>query len=152
VESARLRAWSADKFLRPFIAFESADASVLQGAFNALHDMLCEGASEGEEPMLNVLGFYTNNEWQVLVFPRARHRPSFYFNQGDDQLLISPAAVELGGICTTPREQDFEKVTREHILQLYQEVCMAPDKFASISAGLAVRLRRSPSGRRIGAG
>ena len=105
----------------------------------ATGDLLEVILDEGE-PMLNVLGFYTNGEWQVLVFPRAKHRPSFYFQQGDDQLLISPAAVELGGICTTPREQDFEKVTREHILQLYNEVCIAPDKFASICARLAAKL------------
>ena len=74
------------------------------------------------------------------MFPRAKHRPSFYFKEGDEKLLISPAAVELGGICTTPREQDFEKVTREHILQLYNEVCVAPEKFASIIARLAPKL------------
>ena len=140
VESSRLRAWRADKFLRPFVAFESAESGVLQAAFNALYDLLSEDAPEQEEPMLNVLGFYTHKEWQVLVFPRAKHRPSFYFKEGDDKLLISPAAVELGGICTTPREQDFEKVTREHIEQLYTEVCIAPDKFASISGRLAAKL------------
>ena len=60
--------------------------------------------------------------------------------KGDDKLLISPAAVELGGICTTPREQDFDRVTRAHILQLYHEVCVAPDKFASITARLTAKL------------
>ena len=53
------------------------------------------------------------------------------------KLLISPAAVELGGICTTPREQDFEKVTREHIVEMYKEVCVSPEKFAAITARLA---------------
>ena len=90
--------------------------------------------------MLNVLGFYTHGEWQVMVFPRAKHRPSFYFKEGDEKLLISPAAVELGGICTTPREEDFAKVTREHIVQLYHEVCVFPEQFASITAGLAHKL------------
>jgi hypothetical protein len=140
IESGSLRAWSADRFLRHFMALESADAGVLRRAFEALYTVLQDGAVEGEEPMLNVLGFYTNGEWRVLVFPRAKHRPSFYFKEGDDKLLISPAAVELGGICTTPREQDFEKVTREHIVQLYNEVCVAPEKFASITARLALKL------------
>ena len=139
-ESGSLRVCGVERYLRHFVAFESADAGVLERAFDALYGVLQEGASEGEEPMLNVLGFYTNGEWRVLVFPRAKHRPSFYFKEGDEKLLISPAAVELGGICTTPREQDFEKVTREHILQLYNEVCVAPEKFASIIARLAPKL------------
>jgi len=139
-ESGSLRVCGVERYLRHFVAFESADAGVLGRAFDALYGVLQEGAPEGEEPMLNVLGFYTNGAWRVLVFPRAKHRPSFYFKEGDEKLLISPAAVELGGICTTPREQDFEKVTREHILQLYNEVCVAPEKFASIIARLAPKL------------
>ncbi|HVM48447.1 MAG TPA: DUF4922 domain-containing protein [Candidatus Acidoferrum sp.] len=140
VESGSLRAWSAEKFLRRLIAFESADVGVLRRAFGALLDVLQATTADGQEPMLNVLGFYGKGEWRVLVFPRAKHRPSFYFLEGDDKLLISPAAVELGGICTTPREQDFEKVTREHILQLYSEVCMAPEQFAAVAGRLASRL------------
>jgi hypothetical protein len=139
-QSKSLRVSSIEKCLRYVIAFESADANVLRRAFDALYAVLQAGTQEGEEPMLNALGFYTNGEWQVLVFPRAKHRPSFYFKEGDEKLLISPAAVELGGICTTPREQDFEKVTREHIVQLYNEVCVAPDKFASITSQLARKL------------
>ena len=139
-ESSSLRVYRLEKCLRYGIAFESADAAVLRRAFDALYGVLQDGAPAGEEPMLNVLGFYTNGEWRVLVFPRAKHRPSFYFLEGDEKLLISPAAVELGGICTTPREQDFQKVTRDHILQLFQEVCIAPDKFASTSARLATQL------------
>jgi ATP adenylyltransferase/5',5'''-P-1,P-4-tetraphosphate phosphorylase II len=139
-ESDSLRVCSIEKCLRHVIAFESGDAGVLQRAFDALYGVLQDGATEAREPMLNVLGFYTNGEWRVLVFPRAKHRPSFYFKEGDEKLLISPAAVELGGICTTPREQDFEKVTRKHILQLYNEVCVAPEKFASITARLGPKL------------
>ena len=84
-------------------------------------------------------GSTRNGEWRIHVFPRAKHRPSFYFKEGDEKLLISPAAVELGGICTTPREQDFEKVTREHIVEMYQEVCVSAEKFAGIKARLAPR-------------
>lgn len=139
-ESASLKVSTVERCLRHVIAFESADAVVLGRAFDALYEVLQEGAMAGEEPMLNALGFYTDGAWQVLVFPRAKHRPSFYFKEGDEKLLISPAAVELGGICTTPREQDFEKVTREHILQLYNEVCVASENFASITARLRPRL------------
>ncbi len=140
LESAFFRAWTVDDCLRRFITFESADAALLERAFPVLYEAFQAGRPAAEEPMMNILGFYGSGEWRIHVFPRAKHRPAFYFKEGDEQLLISPAAVELGGICTTPREQDFEKVTREHLVQMYQEVCVSADKFADIKARLVAQL------------
>ena len=114
--------------------------ALLERAFGVLYDAFQAGGPAGDEPMMNLLGFYGNGEWRIHLFPRAKHRPAFYFKEGDDKLLISPAAVELGGICTTPREQDFEKVTRQHIVEMYQEVCVSPEKFADIKARLSAQL------------
>ncbi len=139
VESDRLRVYGLEKCLRRIITLESPDAGALVSAFGKVYEAFQEGGTPGEEPMLNILGFYTNAEWRIHVFPRAKHRPSFYFKEGDEQLLFSPAAVELGGICTTPRERDFEKVTRENIIEMYQEVCVSPERFASLTARLATR-------------
>jgi hypothetical protein len=140
VQSDALRACSVEDHLRRFITFESPDAGLLQRAFGALYEVFQDGGPAEEEPMLNVLGFYTNAEWRIHVFPRAKHRPSFYFKEDDEKLLISPAAVELGGICTTPREQDFERVTRDHIVDMYDEVCVSAEKFADIKRRLASKL------------
>jgi hypothetical protein len=140
VRSGVLHAYAFEDYLRRHVAFESPDATLLQRAFGALYEVLQDGGPAGEEPMMNILGFYTNGEWRIHVFPRAKHRPAFYFKEGDEKLLISPAAVELGGICTTPREQDFERVTREHIMEMYYEVCVSADKFAGIKTRLASKL------------
>ena len=136
-ESDSFRACSIEQCLRRFITFESNDAGLLQRAFGVLYKSFQEGGVVGEEPMLNILAFYTNGEWRIHFFPRAKHRPSFYFKEGEDKLLISPAAVELGGICTTPREQDFDKVTREHLVEMYNEICVSAERFAAIKARLA---------------
>jgi hypothetical protein len=135
-ESDSLRACAAENYLRHFISFEASDKGILLRALGAIHGVLQELGSAGEEPMLNTLGFYTNDAWRVFVFPRAKHRPSFYFKEGDEKLMISPAAVEFGGICTTPREQDFEKVTREHIVEMFNEVSVSAEAFAAIKARL----------------
>ncbi|MGO8925391.1 MAG: DUF4922 domain-containing protein [Limisphaerales bacterium] len=140
VQSDSLRAYSMENYLRRFITFESPEAGLLQRAFGALYEVFQDGGPAGEEPMLNILGFYTNAEWRIHVFPRAKHRPAFYSKEGDEKLLISPAAVELGGICTAPREQDFERVTRDHIMDMYNEVCVSAEKFAGIKSRLASRL------------
>lgn len=139
-ESRSFRAYSVENYLRHFVAFESAEADIVTRAFAALHEVLRNGTPTGEEPMLNILGFYTRHEWRIFVFPRAKHRPSFYFKEGEDKLLISPAAVELGGVCTLPREQDFDKVTRERIVEMFNEVCVSQEQFAAIRARLAPKL------------
>ena len=147
-ESDTLRAYSLKNYLRRLITLESADAGVLLRAFGALYGLLQEDGPAGEEPMLNVLGFYTNGEWRIHVFPRAKHRPAFYFKEGPEKLLISPAAVELAGICTTPREEDFEKVTRQHIADMYREVCVPAERLAGIKARLASKLAAITDGAR----
>ena len=140
VQSGSLRAYSVENYLRRFITVESPEAGLLLRAFGALYEVFQEGGPAGEEPMLNILGFYTNAEWRIHFFPRAKHRPSFYFKEGEEKLLISPAAVELGGICTTPREEDFEKVTREHLVEMYNEICVSAERFARIKARLGPKL------------
>jgi hypothetical protein len=139
-QAGNLRVYAIDSCLRSFFALESSDAAALQRAFGKLHEALQAGVAEAEEPLMNILSFWQNGTWRVVIFPRAKHRPAFYFAEGEDKLLISPAAVELGGICTTPREQDFGKVTREHLVQMYQEVCVSPEKFQDLKARLASAL------------
>jgi hypothetical protein len=146
LESDAFRAYSIEKYLRQVITFESSNVGLLQRAFGHLYEVCQESGPPGEEPMLNILGFHTNGEWRIHVFPRTKHRPSFYLKEGDEKLLISPAAVELGGVCTTPREKDFEKVTREQIVEMFQEVSCSAERLAAITARLKHRLAALASG------
>jgi hypothetical protein len=148
VECDALRACSIERYLRHVITFESSDAGLLQRAFGHLYEVCQQGGPPGEEPMLNIIGFYTKDAWRIHVFPRSKHRPSFYLKEGDEQLLFSPAAVELGGICTTPREQDFEKVSPAQIVQMFQEVSVSAERLAAITTRLEPKLSALASGMR----
>ena len=49
---------------------------------------------EGEpEPMLNVLCWYEDGLWTILVFPRKKHRPSCYAAEGDATAAMLMAAM-----------------------------------------------------------
>ncbi|MCE5263949.1 MAG: DUF4922 domain-containing protein [Deltaproteobacteria bacterium] len=74
------------------------------------------------EPQLNLLGRHTGEGWCLILFPRRKHRPAAYFREGDQGLLISPGAVDMGGVLITPREQDFWKLTPELVSEIYREV------------------------------
>ena len=78
--------------------------------------------------------------WRVIVFPRAKHRPSFYFAEGDEKILLSPASVEMGGICAVPLQKDFKRLDREHIVQAFNEVTWPADQFTHLCETLAATL------------
>lgn len=81
---------------------------------------------EGEyEPMLNVLCYYSKDMWHIIVFPRKKHRPACYFKEGDDNILISPASVDMGGVFITPLEKDFDKISASDIKEILDEVCIS---------------------------
>lgn len=77
---------------------------------------------EQEEPMLNLLVGYEAGQWRVYLFPRGAHRPRQFFAHGDDQLLLSPASVDFGGLLITPREADYYKLDDHMILDIFDQV------------------------------
>ena len=88
---------------------------------------------EGEpEPMLNVLCSFDAGVWTILVFPRKKHRPDCYFAEGDDNILISPASVDMGGVFITPLEKDFDKITAADVQKIYDECCSSDDQLNEI--------------------
>ena len=74
--------------------------------------------------MINLLAWYEDGQWVVCIIPRTLHRPACYFAEGEENLLISPASVDLGGVFITPLEKDFEKITSQDIRNILQEVCL----------------------------
>ena len=109
------------EYLRNLVRIQSSSAKELASLFNKLLDFL-RTQPHDDEPMLNILCSFKNDVWNVIVFPRDKQRPSQFFAQGNEQILISPAAVELGGVAIVPRKEDFEKLTKEKLKDIYQQV------------------------------
>jgi len=136
-QTDRLLVFSAGEFSRPFVAFESPEEETLVSAFLRFYSAFQSLTASSEEPMMNILAYYDDGKWRVLVFPRAKHRPSFFFEEGEKKILISPAAVDLGGICTTPVERDFERVTAAPLEQMFAEVLLPPERFHLLESEFA---------------
>ncbi len=85
-----------------------------------------------EEPLMNVLCSYAEGSWRIIVFPRTKHRPDVYFREGDDKILVSPAAVDIGGLVITPVEKDFVSVSEKLMEQIFREVSVAPETLDAI--------------------
>lgn len=84
------------------------------------------------EPMLNLLCWYEDRHWVLVLFPRRRHRPSCYDAPGDDRLLCSPASVDMGGVFILPIEKDFERISAADLRQILDEVCLSAADFDQV--------------------
>lgn len=129
-----------DDGLRKFISVESKSRNEIEIVFEELYSQLIAINEDNEEPLLNVLGFYNEGLWRVLFILRQKHRPSHYFAEGDDNILLSPASVDLGGVCITPLEKDFNKITKDNIVEIFKEVSLPKEQFVYVSKGLKKNL------------
>ncbi|MBR1548822.1 MAG: DUF4922 domain-containing protein [Prevotella sp.] len=104
--------------------------------FRRLYDAL-PMAAEGGEPMMNVIVWRSGDVTLSVVLPRRKHRPDCYTAEGDAQYIISPGAVDMGGLIITPRETDFRRLTTEVVVGIYKEVSLAADDMQQVVERLA---------------
>jgi hypothetical protein len=72
-------------------------------------------------------------KWRVIVFLRHKHRPWQYFEQGNNNILLSPASVDFGGTLITPLQKDFDKINRSNIIDIFNQVSMQPATFKKLT-------------------
>ncbi len=109
------------------IAIESKSAKKADELFEKLFSTL--PVNDGEiEPMVNILCWYDNEVYITLVYLRKKHRPDCFYAEGDDNILLSPASVDLGGVLITPLEKDFEKMTEDNIREIMSEVLASSEQ------------------------
>jgi hypothetical protein len=116
--------WALSTCGRQVILIESGDKKDMELAIRRLVEAMRKTLGVSDEPMLNVLCSFTGGMWRLIVFPRSKHRPDVYYLQGDDRVLISPGAVDLGGLIITPIEKDFISVDSKLIKDIFREVCL----------------------------
>lgn len=91
--------------------------------FARLQISMMEALGIKEEPSQNLLCWYEDGDYYLVVFPRIKHRPSCY-GEGDNQFVLSPASVDMGGLWTVPLESDFERLNTSIIKEIYDELCL----------------------------
>lgn len=83
------------------------------------------------EPDMNVLAWRqqtvpgSSDTLVTVVFPRKKHRPDCYVARGAQQMLISPGAIDMGGLLITPREEDFSKLSAPTAVDILREVTLS---------------------------
>lgn len=119
----------APEYRLNFVAARGSDRNPLIVWFNNAVKLLSEVTGATEEPMINLIATYRDNQWTIFVFPRAKHRPDCYFAEGEKQLLVSPGAIDLAGVMVVPHPDHFARITAEDLEQIYAEVTLDQGRF-----------------------
>ena len=118
-------------YLRNGFILKGSTQESLHNLFNEVYEAL--PVPNGEtEPMMNLFGSYIEKEWILTLIPRKRHRPWQYEAEGDDHILSSPGAADIGGLFITPLEKDFKKINPDLLLDIYQQVCLSDEEIMTL--------------------
>lgn len=121
-----------DDGLRRYLAVEFFDFESGKSRIKEIFETLEKIDDYEFEPKINLLSLKKEEKYEVLIFPRYKHRPAFYYNEGSDKILISPAVMDMGGVVVCPREEDFIKVNEGIITEMYREICFSEEKFSEL--------------------
>jgi len=139
--NGRIKVRFFEKYLRHFISFESNNKGELLIAFKTLIKAFRKISLPQEEPLMNIISNYRENKWYIFIFPRRTHRPTQYFAEDEKKLLISPAAVDLGGMLITPREENFNKIKKEDIIDIFRQVSITKEYFEFLKKKIGERFQ-----------
>jgi ATP adenylyltransferase/5',5'''-P-1,P-4-tetraphosphate phosphorylase II len=107
-------------YLRTVVYFESKDIDSLQ--LHAKQYIKSISDDPKSEPMMNIVVCFTKNIWQLFIIPRKQFRPWQFDAIDENRLLISPATVEMCGIFITPIKEHFEKISKDDIISIFNQI------------------------------
>ncbi len=131
VQQGNATLWRMNDAPRNTLVIESTCIDDAERLFKDIYQNLPTLPAD-EEPMLNLLAMYDEGKWILYILLRRKHRPSCYTAEGDEQLLCSPASVDLGGVLILPIAEDFEKITDEMAENIVSEVCLSTEEVAQL--------------------
>ena len=124
--------WIWHDYGRGIATLKGSDMVGINNIFGDLFTELHLSQPEKPEPMLNLITSFTKGEWVVHIIPRKAHRPAQFFADGDQNILVSPASVDLGGLLITPREKDFNNITNGIVNDIFKQVCYGEEEIVNL--------------------
>jgi len=137
------KVWAFDNYLRKMISIETTSMTEGLEVIDSYYQHFKVLQPEKIEPMMNALCFRKDKKWTIHLFPRKAHRPTQFFETGFKHILISPGSVDFGGLFITPRREDFDKITREDVVDILDQLCVSQDTFRKLTRQIKDDLENS---------
>ncbi len=120
-------------YIRNGFVIESSVKETACELFKQLYHSLKKTINNDEEPMMNIFSYYSDKAWRMVIIPRKKHRPWQYDAAGDEHLLASPGAADIGGLFIMPLRKDFERISPAILQDIYQQVCFNDEEIALLN-------------------
>lgn len=131
---------------RAVLVAEGRDALSVGRLLRTVIDGMKKISGEPGEPMMNILCTHGERGWRIVIFPRRSHRPGLYYREGDGRVLISPGAVDMGGLIITAREKDFMALDPGMVQDIFREVSWTEEKTDALERVLSGKPLRIAGG------
>lgn len=122
--------------LNNFIHLASDDKYCLVAEWNVLYEKLLLFFPGESEPLINVLSFHKDKKYNLIIIPREKHRPDYFFRNDELKIVVSPASIDLSGVMIIPRKEDFEKINKELAIDILGQVTFSVEKLLSLSRAI----------------
>jgi SpoIID/LytB domain protein len=127
------------------LVIKSKHTQAQERLFKAVYE--CLPKMEGDsEPMMNIVSWQRRVlasadtqayiEYISVIFPREKHRPDCYYQEGDQKCIVSPGALDMAGLIITPRKDDFDKLTADTAVRILQECSVSDASFKRLKEDL----------------
>lgn len=120
IDEPGLKVFYSRHSLRDFVLIESEQINEIDRYFRKIVAQMPLNANS-PEPGMNLLANHENGIYQLIIFLRKARRPKCFYIQGAEQLMVSPASIELAGLLITPRKEDFEKIDKAAIIGIFDD-------------------------------
>lgn len=126
----------------PAFVIKATTKDLLHSLFDKLLSVL-PIEKEQSEPNINIIVWKVSNKidnhdyLNAIVFVRKKHRPNCYYAKGKNQCLVSPGAIDMGGLIITPRFEDFEEINFQKAKDILSEVCLSEEEYIEIAHKLS---------------
>jgi hypothetical protein len=90
-------------------------------------------------PYLNLISWYKNGKWVLVIFPRVVQKTTEYYEKGDGQYKIIPGALEMSGVFSVDFEKYFDNLNVEIISNIYTQISFGFNHLLEVITPLNVR-------------
>jgi hypothetical protein len=127
--------------MRAIIFIEALKQRTAVNLFETFYKYYQKNIKSSNEPLMNLICKYDEEfGLSLIILLRSKHRPESYFGKEPERLMISPAAVDLGGVLISPREEDFIKLNKGVIQKVISDVSLNSAFFNELTSDLKKEL------------
>ena len=110
---------------------EEADMALFKQLYNVM-----PVREEESEPRMNIVAWRDGDDYITAVLPRRKHRPACYDWAEGERFVISPGALDVAGLVISPREEDFNWMTKDKLASILKEVSITENDMENIANSL----------------